>query len=293
MMHTGGERNGPGARGWTGPGAAAIVIVAVLVVAVYHATFATLVRTWQSDENYSHGFLIPPVVAFLFFREWRRMVGAISRGALWGLAVIVVALLGHVVSIRAGVFMTQGYSFVLLLYGLALFLLGARATSRIWFPIGYIVFMLPMPPLVVNVLSFRLKLFAARIGSLIVSWLGIPLARSGMTIHLPSGSLRIADPCSGLRSLIALVALGALFAYLTRGNLWKRLVLFASAVPLAVVANIVRISLLCVVADVRGVDAALGFFHNFSGIILFLIAFAGLVIVRRLLGLGRAKEASA
>jgi exosortase len=107
--------------------------------------------------------------------------------------------------------------------------------------------------------------------------------RSGVTIHLPAGSLRIADPCSGLRSLIALVALGALYAYLTKGPTWKRGVLFASAVPLAVIANVVRISVLCAVANVWGVDAALGFFHDFSGLLLFLIAFAGLVIVRKVL----------
>ncbi len=179
--------------------------------------------------------------------------------------------------------MTQGYSLVLLLFGLSLFFHGGRATRTVWFPLGYLVLMLPMPPYMMNVIAFRLKVFAARAGSGIAVKLGIPLARSGMTIHIPAGSLRIADPCSGLRSLIALVALGALFAYLTRGNAWKRVVLFAAAVPLAVLANVIRISVLCVVANVWGIDAALGFFHDFSGLLLFMIAFVGLVTVRKLL----------
>jgi exosortase len=153
----------------------------------------------------------------------------------------------------------------------------------VWFGIGYLVFMLPMPPFLMNVVSFNLKLFAARTGSALAAKMGIPLVRSGVTIHMPAGSLRIADPCSGLRSLIALVALGALFAYLTKGPLWKRAVLFATAVPLAVIANVVRIAVLCAVANVWGVDAALGFFHDASGLLLFLIAFAGLAIVRKLL----------
>ena len=162
-----------------------------------------------------------------------------------------------------------------------------------WFPLSYLILMLPMPPYLMNVIAFRLKVFAARAGSGIAVKLGIPLARSGMTIHIPAGSLRIADPCSGLRSLIALVALGALFAYLTRGKTWKRLVLFASAVPLAVFANVVRIAVLCVVANIWGIDAALGFFHDFSGLLLFMIAFVGLVTVRKLLRFETEREETA
>jgi exosortase A len=262
---------------------AAIVAVAALVVLVYHETLVVLWRTWATNPNYSHGYLIPPVVAFLLWRDRRRYLTARGRGSLFGLVLIGLALLGHIVSIRAGVFMTQGYSLVLLLFGLSLFFHGGRATRTVWFPLGYLVLMLPMPPYMMNVIAFRLKVFAARAGSGIAVKLGIPLARSGMTIHIPAGSLRIADPCSGLRSLIALVALGALFAYLTRGKTWKRVVLFASAVPLAVLANVIRIAVVCVVANIWGIDAALGFFHDLSGLLLFMIAFVGLVTVRKLL----------
>ncbi len=262
---------------------AAAVILVALIVLVYRQSFAILFRTWEANPDYSHGYLIPPVVVFLFWREWKKFVAAVGRGSMWGLLLILVALAGHVLSIRAGVFMTQGYSFVLLLFGLSLFVFGRPATRAIWFPLGYLVFMLPMPPLLVNVVSFQLKVFAARAGSALAFKLGVPLARSGMTIHLAAGSLRVANPCSGLRSLIALVALGALFAYLSHGPVWKRLVLFLSAVPLAVAANIVRIAALCVVASVWGIDAALGFFHDFSGLLLFVMAFLGLVVVRKLL----------
>lgn len=272
---------------------AAVVAVAALVVLVYHETLVALWRTWQTNPNYSHGYLIPPVVAFLLWRDRRRYLTARGRGSLFGLVLIGLALLGHIVSIRAGVFMTQGYSFVLLLFGLSLFFYGGRATRTVWFPLGYLVLMLPMPPYIMNVIAFRLKVFAARAGSGIAVRLGIPLARSGMTIHIPAGSLRIADPCSGLRSLIALVALGALFAYLTRGKTWKRVVLFASAVPLAVLANVVRIAVLCVVANIWGIDAALGFFHDFSGLLLFMIAFVGLVTVRKLLRCETEREETA
>ncbi|MBM3150263.1 MAG: exosortase/archaeosortase family protein [Candidatus Eisenbacteria bacterium] len=273
--------------------ALAVALIVALAAAAYGRTFATLWGTWLSNPNYSHGHLIPPVTAFLLWLERRRFAESVGPGTAWGLPLIVAALAAHLLSIRAGVFMTQGYSFVLLLFGLALFFFGGRATRAVWFGIGYLVFMLPMPPFLMNVVSFNLKLLAARTGSAVAARLGIPLVRSGVTIHMPAGSLRIADPCSGLHSLIALVALGALFAYLTKGPLWKRLVLFASAVPLAVLANIVRISVLCAVANVWGVDAAVGFFHDFSGLLLFVIAFAGLAVVRALLRFeGARKEAA-
>jgi exosortase A len=268
----------------------ATAVVAVLVAVAYRQVFATLVRTWEANPDYSHGWIIPPIAVFLFWREWKRFVAAIGRGTAWGLLIIVAALAGYVLSIRAGVFMTQGYSFVLLLFGVSLFVFGGAATRKIWFPISYLVFMLPIPPFLLHVVSFQLKVFAARAGSAAAFKLGVPLVRSGMTIHLPAGSLRIANPCSGLRSLIALVALGALFAYLTRGRVWKRVVLFLSAVPLAVGANMLRIALLCVVASVFGIESALGFFHDFSGFLLFAVAFLGLLLVRRLLGLGREPE---
>lgn len=264
-------------------GAGTAAAVAVLIVFVYGGTFATLWRTWATNPNYSHGYLIPPVVAFLLWRDCRRFLDRRSSASGWGVLLVAIALLGHIVSLRAGVFMTQGYSFVLLLFGLSLVFFGGRATRTVWFPLSYLVFMLPMPPYLMNVASFRLKLVAAHVGSAIAIKLGIPLARSGMTIHIPSGSLRIADPCSGLRSLIALVALGALFAWFTNARPWKRIVLFLSAVPLAVLGNTMRIAILCAVANVWGVDAALGFFHDFSGFLLFAIALGGLFIVRKLL----------
>ncbi len=304
---TGKEEARPRAVSGMSPAAiAAGIAIAILIALVYRHTFATLWRTWETNPNYSHGALIPPIVIFLLWYVRRSVADALrsdgvaaagsgttggpgisagsgTAGMVAGLLLIVLALVGHLVSIRSGVFMTQGYSLVMLLFGLALVLLGGRAMRVLWFPLAYLVFMLPVPPFLMNVVSFQLKLFSARVGSAIAVKMGIPLVRSGMTIHIPAGSLRVADPCSGLRSLIALVALGALFAYFTRAKTWKRIVLMLAAIPLAVIANTVRISVLCAVANVWGIDTAIGFFHDFSGFLLFFIALAGLFVVRALL----------
>jgi hypothetical protein len=159
---------------------------------VYRDVFPTLWRTWMENENYSHGYLVPPVVAFLFWVERRRFTRAIGTGSAWGIALIAAALLGQVVSIRAGVFMTQGYSFVLLLYGIALLFFGGRATRTVWFGIGYLVFMLPMPPFLMNVVSFNLKLLAARTGSAIAAKMGIPLVATARKSSVFNGDLQSA-----------------------------------------------------------------------------------------------------
>ncbi|MBD3367977.1 MAG: exosortase [Candidatus Eisenbacteria bacterium] len=274
-----------------GPATGLVVgAVVVLVYLIYGDALRTLWLTWQTNANYSHGMLIPPIAAFLFWVERERFRERATSGTPWAIPFVVAALAVHVLSIRAGVFMTQGYSLVLLVAAVIALLFGGRALRAVWFSVAYLVFMLPMPPLLMSAVSFRLKIFAARAGSALAIKLGIPLARVGMTIHMPAGSLRIADPCSGLRSLIALLALGALFGYFSRGPVWKRVALFASALPIAVAANIVRIMLLCVVANVWGIETALGFFHDVSGVIIFVIALIGLFIVRRLLGIRGSSE---
>ncbi len=277
-----------GRRGWATW--VTLAAAAALVVVIYGDTLRTLWLTWQTNANYSHGALIPPIAVFVFWAERKRFAARAARGSLWALLPVAAALALHVLSIRAGVFMTQGYSFVLLVAGFIALFYGGRALRAVWFPVAYLIFMLPMPPFLMNAVSFQLKVFAARAGSALAVKLGIPLARVGMTIHMPAGSLRIADPCSGLRSLIALVALGALFGYFSRGPVWKRLVLFLSAVPIAVAANIVRITLLCVVANIWGIDTALGFFHDVSGVLIFVVALIGLFIVRKLLRMTNESE---
>jgi exosortase len=146
--------------------------------------------------------------------------------------------------------------------------------------------MIPFPDVFTILLTFKLKMLATYCSVGMVNLIGIPCVAEGAKIILPDTFLEIGAPCSGIRSLISLLALGALFAYLLNISLWKRVVVFISAVPIAIFSNIVRVFLLCLVAHIYGKEKALGFFHDFSGLLVFVIAFVCLYGVGKVLSPG-------
>ena len=143
--------------------------------------------------------------------------------------------------------------------------------------------MLPLPSVVIIAISFKMKILAAQISSWAVNMMGIPAMRDGSTIYLPRAFLLVGDPCNGLRSLISLLALGAVFTQFIRGSMLKKSTFFLSAVPVALISNVLRIILLLLVTHVYGEKIALGFFHDFTGMLVFVFAFIGLIIAARLL----------
>lgn len=257
----------------------ALPLIAALALA-YFRTIASLWDTWLHNDNYSHGPLVPVVSAALIFARRRRLASLPLRGTSWGLALVALACALQVVGMRADVLAFQGWSLVLVLFGLSLSLLGVEWTRALAFPLAFLVFMLPFPAVFVNQLSFALKEITVRISTRAAEWLGASLLRDGMTLFLESGELRIENPCSGLRSLIALLATGALFAGIQHGSWWRRLLLFALALPIAVLANAARITLLIVVGHYVGVQAAGGKLHDFSGYLLYALAVLALLAVR-------------
>jgi len=259
------------------------VPLVVLLAIVYGRTLASLWDTWLHNDNYSHGPLVPLVSAALIWTRRRRLARLPVRGTSWGVAVVALACALEVLGVRADVLAFQGWSLVLMLFGLALTLLGAGWTRVLAFPLAFLVFMLPFPAVFVNQISFALKEITVRISTQAAEWLGASLLRDGMTLYLQSGELRIENPCSGLRSLIALLATGALFAGIQRGAWWRRILLFAIALPIAMLANAARITLLIVVGHYVGVQAAGGKLHDFSGYLLYALAVLALLGVRGLL----------
>ena len=269
-----------------------VAILMALIAALYRHVLPELWTTWTTNDNYSHGPLVPLVALALGWRRRRmlasRPLAPDGRG-VWLVALGCAAL---VMGIRADVFALKGWSLVLLLYGLSLTLLGTWHTRVLAFPIGYLVFMLTFPPILMNQISYALKEITVRLSTRIAEVAGVTLQRSGMTIYLQGGELRMENPCSGLRSLLALLATGAVFAYLQPGGWTRRLLLVLAAVPIAMAGNSVRITLLIVIGHYVGVKEATGAFHDWSGYLIYAVALAGLFSVRQLLmtrpGKGRA-----
>jgi len=258
-------------------------LLAVLLGLVYHRTLLQLIEVWRTNDSYSHGPLVPFVSLAIAWRNRGRLRATPGRPDARGLGLIAFACGLLVAGMRADVFALEGWSIVVMAFGLALTFQGPARTRVLAFPIAYLGFMLTFPPVLVNQLSFALKEVTVALATRIAEGLGVLMRRDGMSLFLAGGELRVENPCSGLRSLIALLATGAVFAYLQPGAWWRRTLLFLSAIPVAMVANVVRITLLLLVAHYVGVKQATGRFHDWTGILLYAVALGGLLLVRQLL----------
>jgi exosortase len=258
-------------------------LVALLLGVVYRGTLASLWTVWTTNDNYSHGPLVPLVSLGLVALRRDALRARPRRGDARGLALVALACAMQVTGLRADVLALQGWSLVAMLFGLSLTLLGGPLTRALALPIAYLGFMLTFPPFVMNRLSYALKEVAVGVAAHAAGWLGATLQRSGMTLYVAGGTLEIEDPCSGLRSLLAMLATGVLFAALLRGGAWRRLLLVALAAPMAMAGNALRVTLLAVTAHYAGIPRAVGLFHDVSGYLTYALSLAGLLAAWALL----------
>lgn len=260
-----------------------MLILGVLVAVLYFPVLRDLIADWMIDDNYSHGFLIPLVSAFFIWRQRNdlRTVRRSSSGL--GLAIFLGGLLLLLAGSIAAEYFTMRCSLLLVIGGLILYLWGQQTTGKLLFPLLYLVFMIPLPYVLYYSLSFPLELLASRWTVVIVRFLGLPIFREGNILHLENTTLQVIDACSGLRSLISLSALAAAMAYITQRTVIRGLVLFSTTVPIAIMANILRLSMTAVLASLYGESVAQGFFHEFSGVMVFIFAVLTLSLIGGLL----------
>jgi len=260
------------------------ISVAALLGWLYHGTLASLVRTWYADPTFSHGFLVLAVAGWL---AWSRLPLPAAKTPATRAAVLLAALAaGCYLSGRAGdVHFLGPVSLLVLLFALGLGTLGWPAMRALLAPYLFLYFAVPWPDLLVGYLSFPMQYAAASYAGMWGSLLGLPVVQRGVSLHVGRVVFEVAAPCSGMRSLVALMALAALMAHLAEGPRGRRLVLFLLGAPVALVANAARILLILVIGANWGQRAAEGFFHGFSGMVLFLLAVGLLVLAGRMLGL--------
>lgn len=247
-------------------------------------------RAVSADSYYSHAFLIPLISGYLIWRK-REAFRLPFEPSRWGLILIFCGLGIHLLSVLLDVYFSSGYSVILVLFGISLHLFGKRTTREMLFPLGFLVFMVPMPMAAEGALAIPMKTLATKAAAASVGFLGVPVVREGFQLYFPSALLVVGNPCSGLRSLIALMALGSLFAYFYQAVPWKRLALFFVTIPIAAGSNIVRVIVLSLVANQYGSKAATGPVHELSGILVFIVALALLVGVRKALEWNPSKNA--
>ena len=258
---------------------AKLYIVAALVVLIYLPVLLGLVVDWYEDSNYSHGFLVILICAWLIWRQRKELAAVPVTTNRWGMVGIVFALAIFVIGTAGAEYFSVRFSFVLLLASLTLYFFGWQFFRRTWFVFFFMLFMIPIPYVIYYSLTFPMQLFASKIASVSLGIIGLPLVRLGNVLYLPGGqALEVAEACSGLRSIMSLLALGALLAYFMQENRIKAVVLFLSTIPIAVLGNVVRISFTTIgtyaISD-KFVDETL---HEVAGMLVFLFSFAMLVI---------------
>jgi exosortase len=244
-----------------------------LLAGLYHEILVKLATQWNDNPDYSHGFLVPILVGYFVWERWDRLKALRIMPSLWGVALLACGLLMLVVGSIGAELYLQRSSLIVVMAGLVLLIMGRDALKTLMFPIAFMLFMVPLPAIVVNAVAFPLQLFAARTAEFCLFNFGIPVLREGNVIVLAGTTLEVAEACSGIRSLQALLALGTVYAYFSQRSTWKRWVLVLLSVPIAIAANAFRVSGTGVLANYWGSQAAEGFYHTFSGWLIFVVAF--------------------
>jgi exosortase len=253
-----------------------------LVILLFWSTFSWLVYNWLNNSYYSHGLLVPLVAAFFVWRKREVLAPENRRPDNLGLAVLAVSLVVFLLAQIWQAFHISAFAFILLLAGLALYFLGREATRSIAFPLAFLLFMVPLP--FINRLSPTLEAFTASVSTSVVGLLGIPAVNQGSQIQLENSSFVVGAACSGLNSTVALATLVVIFVYVIEGTYRAKAVLLAMAVPIALVANLFRVSSLLAIAHFFGADVGMKYFHDYSSPVLFLLAFGLLILTSRLVG---------
>lgn len=241
--------------------------------------FARWKDTISFGADYSHGYFIPFVSLGVIWYK-RKEIFSGDMAVDWkGLVVVVGALFMHWLGAKMQQTRVSLMSLVFLIWGVPFYLFGWQLAKKLIFPCSYLIFCIPLN--FMDVIAFPLRIFSTKLSVGLLNSIGIEAARSGTAILIPSmpTGMDVADPCSGLRSLLAMTALTAVYAYFTQKTFIRKWVLFLASIPLAVIGNIARIVTIAVVAEALGPRPALGLYHDYSGYILFTAAITAMVLI--------------
>jgi exosortase len=278
------------------PGAAAVLpwlAVGVLLAWLYGPLTASMVKNWWVDPNYSHGFLVPLVAAYLLWRQRAQLKAAAAGPNPAGLAVVAAGLLMLLAGQLGHEFFLRRLSLIPVLWGLTLLAWGWPVARRTAFALGYLVLMVPLPYVLYDSAAFPLRLLAASLAGGMIRLFGVPVLVEGNVLSLPHVVLDVVDACSGIRSLISLLAAGVILAYLMLPRRWLKFLVVAMVLPTAVFTNAVRVAVAGLLAERWGESMLEGAMHDMVGWVVFMSAFGLLWAFTALLGaLGGGKGGS-
>ena len=244
-------------------------IAALLATVAFRGALLELVRRWTTQEEYSHGFLIPLVTAWLLWTRRDALLASIGRPAWSGAVLILLAMVIHVTGALSAIFILSQLAFIVALLGITLAVGGLPLLRAAFVPIIFLIFAIPLPYFIDANLSLQLQLISSQLGVYVIRLFQIPVYLDGNIIDLGTYKLQVVDACSGLRYLFPLVSLSFLAAYLFHAPVWQRALVLVSSIPITIVMNGFRIGMVGVTVDQWGPRMAEGVLHFFEGWIIF------------------------
>jgi exosortase len=281
--------SGPAARRY--PWWQAAVLVG-LIGWLYSSILYHLVGQWWQDPNFSHGFFVPLFSAFVLWQNRSRLASLPIAPSSWGLPIVLGALCVLILGVMGAELFLSRVSLLLLIAGLVIFFLGWNYFRAVLFPWAFLVLMIPIPAIIFNQITFPLQLLASKVAAAVLPVMGVPVLREGNVISLPAMALEVAEACSGIRSLLSLTTLAIIYGYLMEPRNSIRVALALASLPIAVAANSFRIVGTGLLVQYWDPEKAEGFFHLFSGWLIFVISLLMLFLCHRVLRLfGAHREA--
>jgi exosortase len=260
----------------------AVAWFTILLIGVYFPILSKLVLQWSTDDDVSHGFFVPLVAGYIAWQRREKLLNMEWKPAWWGIGLLVWAGVQAYLGMLGAELFLQRTAFLVSLVGVLLILGGTAVVRQLAFPLLLLPFMIPLPTVVYNQITFPLQLFASWVAEKSLDVLNIPVIRDGNILELASQKLSVAEACSGIRSLLSLTFLSQVYAYFFDRKLWMRWVLLVATIPIAIIANSARVTLTGVFSEIDP-SLAEGFFHEAEGWVIFVVALVILVVVHQLL----------
>ena len=253
------------------------------ILFLYFPFLQTLIGDWETNDNYSHGYFIPVIIGYMIFSLRKDLARTALCPINSGLLLIIGGLMMLIVAKIGSEYFLQRCSFIVVLLGTVYFVFGSGFLKKLAIPILYAIFMIPLPAIIWNKIAFPMQLFGSYLTEKLVYFIGIPVYREGNVLHLAETTLEVVAACSGLRSLVVMFAMSTFLAWMSELSSARKWILFLAAAPVAIISNIIRLTLTAILASRFGSEIAEGFLHDFSGLVTFIVGFFLLLLVNKII----------
>jgi exosortase len=258
-----------------------LIVLGAALLWLYVPVLTRLISQWIHDPNYSHGFFVPAFSFYVLWQERDRLRKIPLRPSWSGLLLLAIAVVVLAAgTLGAELFLSRS-SFLIAIAGLVVLFFGWNYLRAVLFPWLFLLLMIPIPNIIFNQITFPLQLLASKVAAFVLPLLGVPVLREGNVIQLPVMTLEVAEACSGIRSLMSLTTLAIIYGYLLEARISTRVILALASIPIAVIANGLRIIGTGLLVQYWDPEKAEGFFHAFSGWLIFVVSLLLLFLLHR------------